>query len=134
METIKWSSKCRSPFQKHSFSRPSGAAAAREAFPDFTTTERQLDGVYALRDPTGEETYSSGAPEVMLREMATMDNGAVHGTKAASPSSIPSITFIARYSVLKGLFYPEEFNWNICFSDIFLIQQKNVRFDRHQWV
>lgn len=67
-----------------------------------------------------------------LREMGTIDNGAVHGTEAASPSSIPSITFIAHYSVLKRLFYPREFNWSICFSDIFLIQQMNIRFDRHQ--
>lgn len=122
METIKWSSEGHSLFQKHSFSRPSAAAAAREASPDLTTTERQLDGVYAWRDPTGEETCSSGAPEVTLRETGTIDNGAVHGTKAASPSSIPSITFIAHYSALKRLFYRGEFNGNICFSDISLIQ------------
>jgi len=81
-----------------------------EAFPDFTTTERQLDGVYMLRDPTGEETCRCGVPEVTLRGMGTIDNGVVHGTEAASSSSIPSITFIAHYLVLKWLFYPEEFN------------------------
>lgn len=68
METIKGSCEHCSPFQKHSFYRPSAAAAAQEAFPDFTTTEQQLDGVYAWQDPTSEETHSSGAPEVMFRE------------------------------------------------------------------
>lgn len=119
------------PISKHSFSRPS--ATAQEAFPDFTTTERQLDGVYASQDPT----RRPAAPEHQkwrLRETGTIDNGAVHGTKAASPSSIPSIMFIAHYSALKRLFYPGAFNWDICFPDIFLIQQMNIRFNRHQWV
>lgn len=125
METIKWSSSCCSRFQRHSFSRPSASAAAQEAFPDFTTTEQQLDGVYALLDPTGEETCHPGAPEVMLRGTGTTDNGAVHSTQAASPSSILSIMFIAHYSVLKrSFFYPREFNCKTGFSDIFLAQQK----------
>lgn len=67
METIKGSCKHRSPFQKHSFSRPSAAAAAQEAFPDFTTTEQQFDGVYVWQDPTREETHSSEVPEVVFR-------------------------------------------------------------------
>lgn len=51
METIKWSGSHCSRFQRHSFSRPSAAAATREAFPDFTTTEQQPDGVYVFRTP-----------------------------------------------------------------------------------
>lgn len=91
METIKGSCKHRSPFQKHSFSRPSAAAAAQEAFPDFTTTEQQFDGVYAWQDPTSEETRCSGAPQVMFREKAqlTMELFTALGLRAhqASPLS-----------------------------------------------
>lgn len=69
-----------------------------------------------------------------VQRKGTIDNGAVHGTRAASPPSIPSIMFIALYSALKRLFYPAQFNWYMCFSAIFLVQQMNIGFDRHQWV
>lgn len=58
-----------------------------------------------------------------IQRKGTIDNGAVHGTRAVSPSSIPSIMFNALYSALKRLFYPAQFNWYICFSAIFLFSK-----------
>lgn len=125
METIKWSSSRCSRFQRHSFSRPSASAAAWEVFPDFTTTEQQPDGVYALQDPTGEETCCPSTPEAPWGGIGTIDNGTVHGTGAASPPSILSIMFIARYTVLKRPFFIlENLTEILAFLIFFLFSKK----------
>lgn len=124
METIKWSSSC-SRFQRHSFSRPSASEAAQEAFPDFTTTEQQLDGVYALLDPTGEEARRPGTPEAMLRGIGTTDNGACSQHPGCDSIKHPLYhVYCSLLSFKEVFFYPWEFNCKTGFSDIFLAQQK----------